>query len=95
MLCGVVTRKAKVSSDDRNHDNRYRAILLILWSAPVTSSGFRFGVTIPCNTGPEDLRSGFERSTAEAVSSFGDGRMLLEKYIQDGHHIEIQVKTHF
>lgn len=38
----------------------------------------------------EEVRSGFERSTAEAVSSFGDGRMLLEKYIEDGHHIEIQ-----
>ncbi|CBJ25749.1 propionyl-CoA carboxylase, alpha subunit [Ectocarpus siliculosus] len=39
----------------------------------------------------EDARSGFERSTAEAISSFGDGRMLVEKYIEDGHHIEIQV----
>ncbi len=40
----------------------------------------------------EDARNGFERSTAEAVSSFGDGRMLVEKYIEDGHHIEIQVQ---
>eukprot|EP00752_Nemacystus_decipiens_P004887 g4447.t1 len=39
----------------------------------------------------EDARSGFDRSTAEAISSFGDGRMLVEKYIEDGHHIEIQV----
>lgn len=31
-------------------------------------------------------------STAEALSSFGDGRMLLEKYIEDGHHIEIQAR---
>ena len=37
------------------------------------------------------MKSGFERSTAEAVSSFGDGRMLVEKYIENGHHIEIQV----
>ncbi|CAM9105086.1 unnamed protein product [Pylaiella littoralis] len=40
----------------------------------------------------EDARSGFERSTAEAVSSFGDGRMLVEKYIEEGHHIEIQAR---
>ncbi|CAN0382471.1 unnamed protein product [Hapterophycus canaliculatus] len=38
----------------------------------------------------EEARSGFERSTAEAISSFGDGRMLVEKYIEEGHHIEIQ-----
>lgn len=40
----------------------------------------------------EDARSGFERSTAEALSSFGDARMLVEKYIEDGHHIEIQAR---
>lgn len=40
----------------------------------------------------EEVRSGFERSTAEAVSSFGDGRMLVEKYVEDGHHIEIQAR---
>lgn len=39
----------------------------------------------------EGVKSGFERSTAEAISSFGDGRMLVEKYIENGHHIEIQV----
>lgn len=38
-----------------------------------------------------EVKSGFERSTAEAVSSFGDGRMLVEKYVENGHHIEIQV----
>lgn len=43
----------------------------------------------------EDARSGFERSTAEAISSFGDGRMLVEKYIEDGHHIEIQARKAF
>ncbi|CAN0271384.1 unnamed protein product, partial [Laminaria digitata] len=39
----------------------------------------------------EGVKNGFERSTAEAISSFGDGRMLVEKYIENGHHIEIQV----
>lgn len=41
----------------------------------------------------EEVKSGFERSTAEAMSSFGDDRMLVEKYIEDGHHIEIQAST--
>lgn len=45
-----------------------------------------------CTADAEDARSGFERSTAEAISSFGDGRMLVEKYIEDGHHIEIQAR---
>lgn len=30
-------------------------------------------------------------STEEARSSFGDGRMLVEKYIDKPRHIEIQV----
>jgi len=30
-------------------------------------------------------------SKAEAMSSFGDDRMLIERFIEDPHHIEIQV----
>ena len=30
-------------------------------------------------------------SKDEAKSSFGDDRMLIEKFIEDPHHIEIQV----
>ena len=36
-------------------------------------------------------RDGFERATSEAQASFGDGRVFLEKYIQQPRHIEIQV----
>ena len=39
----------------------------------------------------EELREGFELSKAEAQSSFGDDRMLIERFIEDPHHIEIQV----
>jgi len=39
----------------------------------------------------DECRDGFERATNEAVASFGDGRILIEKYIQDPRHIEIQV----
>jgi propionyl-CoA carboxylase alpha chain len=28
---------------------------------------------------------------SEAMSSFGDDRMLIERFIEDPHHIEIQV----
>jgi propionyl-CoA carboxylase alpha chain len=37
------------------------------------------------------LAEGFERAASEAVSSFGDGRLLLEKFIEEPRHIEIQV----
>lgn len=39
----------------------------------------------------EEVVENFELSTAEALSSFGDGRMLIEKYIEQPRHIEIQV----
>ena len=39
----------------------------------------------------EECREGFKLSTQEAASSFGDDRMLIEKYIWSPRHIEIQV----
>ena len=39
----------------------------------------------------EECRDGFQRATNEAVSSFGDGRVFAEKYIEEPRHIEIQV----
>ncbi len=39
----------------------------------------------------EECRHGFERAASEARSSFGDDRMLIEKYIDRPRHIEIQI----
>jgi propionyl-CoA carboxylase alpha chain len=39
----------------------------------------------------EECRDGFERATNEARASFGDGRVFLEKFIDEPRHIEIQV----
>lgn len=39
----------------------------------------------------EDVHINFRLSKQEARSSFGDDRMLIEKYIDNGRHIEIQV----
>lgn len=36
-------------------------------------------------------RDGFRFSSQEAASSFGDDRLLIEKYIDNPRHIEIQV----
>ena len=37
------------------------------------------------------MREGFERAASEARSSFGDERLLIEKFISPSRHIEIQV----
>lgn len=34
---------------------------------------------------------GFRLSREEAISSFGDGRIFIEKYIQEPRHIEFQI----
>ncbi|MDR3078567.1 MAG: acetyl-CoA carboxylase biotin carboxylase subunit [Rickettsiales bacterium] len=39
----------------------------------------------------EDVREAFEIATNEALNSFGDSRIFIEKYVQDPRHIEIQV----
>lgn len=36
---------------------------------------------------------GYNLSKSEAASSFGDDRMLVEKFIDDPRHIEIQVNN--
>lgn len=39
------------------------------------------------------IREGFRLSSQEARSSFGDDRLLVEKFIDNPRHIEIQVKN--
>ncbi|NXL22128.1 PCCA carboxylase, partial [Setophaga kirtlandii] len=41
----------------------------------------------------EETREGFRFSSQEAASSFGDDRLLIEKFIDNPRHIEIQVCT--
>jgi propionyl-CoA carboxylase alpha chain len=38
-----------------------------------------------------DVRDGFRSATSEAQTAFGDGRVFIEKYIEEPRHIEIQV----
>ncbi|XP_021095034.1 propionyl-CoA carboxylase alpha chain, mitochondrial isoform X7 [Heterocephalus glaber] len=40
----------------------------------------------------EETRDGFRFSSQEAASSFGDDRLLIEKFIDNPRHIEIQVE---
>ena len=39
----------------------------------------------------EEVLEGYRLSKAESKSFFGDDRLLVEKYVEDPHHIEIQV----
>ncbi|KAF6022688.1 Pc [Bugula neritina] len=39
----------------------------------------------------EDLRDQFERATSEALSSFGNGALFIEKYLVKPRHIEVQI----
>ncbi len=40
---------------------------------------------------PDDLIPAFRTSSSEAKSAFGDGRIYLEKYVEQPRHIEFQV----
>ena len=40
---------------------------------------------------PEDFDEQMDRAVSEAVASFGDGSVFIEKYIASPHHIEIQI----
>lgn len=39
----------------------------------------------------KDVKEAFEVATNEAMNSFGDGRVFIEKFIENPRHIEIQV----
>ena len=39
----------------------------------------------------DEVAEGFERARSEAKASFGDDRILIEKFIEEPRHIEIQV----
>ena len=39
----------------------------------------------------EQLRCAYDLASAEAASSFGDGRLHVETYIQEARHVEVQI----
>ena len=39
----------------------------------------------------EDVKEAFETATNEAINSFGDGRVFIEKFIENPRHIEVQI----
>ena len=41
--------------------------------------------------GEDEVREGFRSATNEALASFGDGRIFVERYVERPRHIEVQV----
>lgn len=39
----------------------------------------------------QECRTGFQLSSQEAAKSFNDDRLLIEKFVEEPRHIEIQV----
>eukprot|EP00891_Asterochloris_glomerata_P005106 jgi/Astpho2/5106/fgenesh1_pm.00073_%23_5_t len=39
----------------------------------------------------QDLEESFTRASNEAKAAFGDGRMFIERYVEDPRHIEVQI----
>uniref|UniRef100_A0AAQ5Z381 Propionyl-CoA carboxylase alpha chain, mitochondrial n=1 Tax=Amphiprion ocellaris TaxID=80972 RepID=A0AAQ5Z381_AMPOC len=68
-------------------------IFVLLLGYPVmikaSAGGGGKGMRIAWND--DETREGFRFSSQEAASSFGDDRLLIEKYIDNPRHIEIQV----
>jgi acetyl-CoA carboxylase, biotin carboxylase subunit len=40
---------------------------------------------------PVELRALFEQASAEAREAFGDGRLFLERFLENARHVEVQV----
>ena len=39
----------------------------------------------------KDVKDQFERATSEAINSFGNGEIFIERFVQRPRHIEVQV----
>jgi acetyl-CoA carboxylase biotin carboxylase subunit len=54
-----------------------------------TAGGGGRGIRVAHND--EELRTNFEKAASEAGAAFGNAAVFVEKYIQTGRHIEVQV----
>uniref|UniRef100_A0A665VIQ3 Propionyl-CoA carboxylase alpha chain, mitochondrial n=1 Tax=Echeneis naucrates TaxID=173247 RepID=A0A665VIQ3_ECHNA len=66
-------------------------VLLLGYPVMIKASAGGGGKGMRIAWNDEETREGFRFSSQEAESSFGDDRLLIEKYIDNPRHIEIQV----
>uniref|UniRef100_A0A8C4I6W5 Propionyl-CoA carboxylase alpha chain, mitochondrial n=1 Tax=Dicentrarchus labrax TaxID=13489 RepID=A0A8C4I6W5_DICLA len=67
------------------------SLLLLGYPVMIKASAGGGGKGMRISWNDEETREGFRFSSQEAASSFGDDRLLIEKYIDNPRHIEIQV----
>jgi propionyl-CoA carboxylase alpha chain len=74
-----------------NADHAVEAARKIGYPVMLKASAGGGGKGIRIAFSDRECREGFERCTSEALSYFGDGRILVEKFIEEPRHIEIQI----
>ncbi len=42
-------------------------------------------------TGPSELEASFDRASREAENAFGDGRLYVERFVEQARHVEVQI----
>ncbi|WP_394691863.1 acetyl-CoA carboxylase biotin carboxylase subunit [Hoeflea sp.] len=75
--------------DDEAHAAKIAAEIGYPVMIKASAGGGGKGMRIAWNDA--EAREGFSRSKSEAVSSFGDDRIFIEKFIEEPRHIEIQL----
>lgn len=84
----VVPGSDEASDNPTEIESRARAIELPILLKPSAGGG---GKGMQIITQYEDLPQLIESAIRLARSSFGDGRMIVERYIEEPRHIEVQV----
>lgn len=82
---GIIDVKSIDEIDKWMKDNKVRFPIMI---KAVAGGGGKGLVKVENNT---DLIHSFAQARSEALKAFGDDRVLVEKYIERGRHIEVQV----
>ncbi|MEJ9210424.1 acetyl-CoA carboxylase biotin carboxylase subunit [Bacillus smithii] len=75
----------------RNEEEAALAAKEIGYPLMLKASAGGGGIGMQVIRSEEELRKAFAGNKKRAESFFGDGTMYIEKYIEDSHHIEVQV----
>jgi acetyl/propionyl-CoA carboxylase alpha subunit len=77
---------------DWNHDDDFKkAASEIGYPVLVKAAAGGGGKGMRVVNSENELKEAIDTARREALNSFGDERLLIEKYLADAHHIEVQV----
>ncbi|KAG9303648.1 hypothetical protein G9A89_018545 [Geosiphon pyriformis] len=74
-----------------NADHALKIACEIGYPVMLKASGGGGGKGMRIAWNDREVREGFKLATQESMSSFGDNRLLVEKYVDNPRHIEIQI----